>query len=740
MPKINSKTHFPSKLKNPKHLSYPYNKISLFLSKTNLLFKNSPQKYTLFLSLLKNTAKGDLSAKNNLIAFIHSNPTLVPDFNSFLTPHPPTPKLPFKNWFFSQIKLTLEQKPIFLEFLTLLNRYNQNLISTSTLIQLATPFLSKRPDLLKTLTTLVSHNQQQTFQLPDSPGPSYKAIDFSDSSNTLTNPENAHLSELNNAWMSHPTWASEKNEFIYHKKNPYEEEIFNIEQERHKLQMNIETNNLLIKRLQTYLKNPASIHLDSITSSALTKVALKKVYDTRRTTETLLALKTNPQITASIVLKKLLIKDKEWKKVKDNFMPIWNDLQTKNYYKSLDHQPKVQKDVSVNLINEVIAAKHEKLLNYNYNSWDIKLPSPNKNTTRDAANLVASYIKNNYKRSNSRAIQTLLKTTMHSIFSLFMEIEGDEFLDDWPSPSSLLYAKKKEFGTKDPTYPSSSSTKVSVVIPQFESTDTKNNTCVNPHKSVIRKCPTSSLGDLWSHLGLYSFQENAKIFANMIPKDFVYNMNNKMFCDENIYIFIRLFLVLSAKMDELYKDIYENEEFVCFGDFDSKRTRHIKNLLSDLDIGCTGKYNIFVALLNKLAENELGSRDFETVAGYMFGSSAYKAFSIANMIGGVSDRLIYISNSSRSMKYLAMFEFSLGRPCILTKDLVDYHKNVVEMPCFGEDTSKLFLLSCGKGSGFVYCSFVSRDEKQFMKEIDTEQNKWFDYIYSYYSEKTLSTK
>lgn len=59
---------------------------------------------------------------------------------------------------------------------------------------------------------------------------------------------------LNDQWVCHPTWASEDGGFVAHRKNPYEEAMYRCEEERYEFDLNIDTNKVIIQRLEALIK------------------------------------------------------------------------------------------------------------------------------------------------------------------------------------------------------------------------------------------------------------------------------------------------------------------------------------------------------------------------------------------------------------------------------------------------------------------------------------------------------
>ncbi|OMH84261.1 Transcriptional regulatory protein SIN3, partial [Zancudomyces culisetae] len=131
---------------------------------------------------------------------------------------------------------------------------------------------------------------------------------------------------LNDDWASFPTTASEEVvENPQHRKNTYEEALFKCEEDRHELDIEIETNMSTIRLLTSIVNQVESMtpeERDRLQlpyglggySEALPRRALKKVYDPQRALEIMEALHTHPAVVAPIVLRRLQQKDEEWRR------------------------------------------------------------------------------------------------------------------------------------------------------------------------------------------------------------------------------------------------------------------------------------------------------------------------------------------------------------------------------------------------------------------------------------------
>lgn len=156
-------------------------------------------------------------------------------------------------------------------------------------------------------------------------------------------------SVLNDEWVSHPTWASEEAGFISHKKNTFEEALHKSEEERFEYHVQLEGLSRTIAVLE-----PLNGRIEEMTneerslfklkpdfggaSKTIYHRLIKKVYGRDSGLEVIQALQDCPSIAVPVVLTRLRQKDDEWRRTQREWSKTWREVDSKNFYKSLDHQ------------------------------------------------------------------------------------------------------------------------------------------------------------------------------------------------------------------------------------------------------------------------------------------------------------------------------------------------------------------------------------------------------------------
>ena len=156
-------------------------------------------------------------------------------------------------------------------------------------------------------------------------------------------------SVLNDEWVSHPTWASEEAGFVAHKKNQFEEALHKSEEERYEYHVHLEA----LSRTMAVLE-PLYARLDDMTSEerasfklksdfggsskSIYHRILKKIYGREGGSEIIQALQECPSVALPVVVARLRHKDEEWRRAQREWSRTWREVDSRNFYKSLDHQ------------------------------------------------------------------------------------------------------------------------------------------------------------------------------------------------------------------------------------------------------------------------------------------------------------------------------------------------------------------------------------------------------------------
>lgn len=140
---------------------------------------------------------------------------------------------------------------------------------------------------------------------------------------------------LNDEWVAFATSASEGSGA--HRKNVYEDALYNSEQERHWYSFQIESNLRTIAHFEPIAAR--IVRMDAVerlhfrmeeglggSSPSIYKRVIKKVYGKDQGNEILQAIYDNPCVAVPIVLARLKQKDEEWKRALREWNKVWREV------------------------------------------------------------------------------------------------------------------------------------------------------------------------------------------------------------------------------------------------------------------------------------------------------------------------------------------------------------------------------------------------------------------------------
>lgn len=178
---------------------------------------------------------------------------------------------------------------------------------------------------------------------------------------------------LNDRWVSLPVGSEDNNTFKHMRRNPHEDVLFKVEDERFELDMLIDAVTATIARLEPAeeeieaLKATVQVSLgqtsqiiaganEGVSSAAVARTVPQFQYRLDERTlgaihlstisrlygdhgpEVLELIRENPAAAVPVVLKRLRQKQREWRNAREKAKSAWKELAQKNFHKSLDHR------------------------------------------------------------------------------------------------------------------------------------------------------------------------------------------------------------------------------------------------------------------------------------------------------------------------------------------------------------------------------------------------------------------
>lgn len=214
------------------------------------------------------------------------------------------------------------------------------------------------------------------FQSAKKCTPSYRELP-QDYQMTCSGRSAAEEKVLNDRWVSVPVGSEDSNNFKHMRRNPHEDVLFKMEDERFELDMLIDGVSAAIARLEPVEEeigalrataesaidqqqegspdigggsaSPSSsetregppprfqYRLDRRTFGALHLSTVSRLYG-EHGAEVLDLMRKNPAATIPVVLKRLRQKEDEWRTAREKAKSGWKELAQKNFHRSLDHR------------------------------------------------------------------------------------------------------------------------------------------------------------------------------------------------------------------------------------------------------------------------------------------------------------------------------------------------------------------------------------------------------------------
>lgn len=290
---------------------------------------------------------------NDLHSMINEYPDLVNKLTKLNVEEKEEPITPF-----DVIKQKLKNFGVYKEFMKCINSYNQNLISKNDLIFLVRQLI-KEEKLISEFIKYLSPNkifEKEKKNYLATVG-SYRIIKNGPSD-----------SIINDYCVGCPTHNREDENYVFLKRNIYEENLFRIEDERFEIDLLILRFELFIISLEKILLTDyEEIGISQLEiSSGIVQSILELVYK-ENYSEILEGILSKPKQTIPIVLGRLYKVNEKIKKEKVEKEKTWEEVTKMNYYKALDNiyfdfkssdkKNLMYKHMSVNYVDKEICLK-----------------------------------------------------------------------------------------------------------------------------------------------------------------------------------------------------------------------------------------------------------------------------------------------------------------------------------------------------------------------------------------------
>lgn len=271
--------------------------------------------------------------------------------------------------FFDRVRRYLDSREAYHEFLKTVNLFTQDIIDRARLVREARTFLGDT-ELLAQLKELLGWDDARdripdVADMPatrkgggvlDRPGwaalnvrhGSYRRLPAGEASVACSGRDEMCRAVLNDAWVSHPAFASEDAGFAPHRKTTFEEALHRTEEERHEYDFHIDAVARTIHILEPISAKIAMMapedratfklkpNLGGVAKPIHHRV-VKKIYGREAGTEVMQAMQESPSVAIPVVLRCLRQKE-EWRRAQREWNKVWREIDARAYPSSLDRR------------------------------------------------------------------------------------------------------------------------------------------------------------------------------------------------------------------------------------------------------------------------------------------------------------------------------------------------------------------------------------------------------------------
>uniref|UniRef100_A0A8C1K2B3 Paired amphipathic helix protein Sin3a n=1 Tax=Cyprinus carpio TaxID=7962 RepID=A0A8C1K2B3_CYPCA len=642
--------------------------------------------------------------------------------------------------FFDKVRKALRSAEAYDNFLRCLIIFNEEIISRAELVQLVVPFLGKFPELFTWFKNFLGYKEMSHLERYPKErategiameidyasckrlGSSYRALPKSYQLPKCTGRTSLCKEVLNDTWVSFPSW-SEDSTFVSSKKTQYEEHMYRCEDERFELDVVLETNLATIRVLEAVQKKlsrmsaeeQAKFRLDNTLggcSEIIHRKAIQRIYGDKAL-DIIDGLKKNPAVSVPIVLKRLKLKEEEWREAQRGFNKIWREQNEKYYLKSLDHQginfkqndTKVLRSKTLlNEIESIFDERQEQASEDNSASPSgpqLTLTYEDRQILEDAAALIIHHV----KRQSS-----INKEDKYKIKQIIYHFIPDMLF----SQRGVLVAAEEDDDEEDMDLEEGASKKHNGLTGGVSGSPTKSKLLFSTSAAQrLRSC------------------EDA------------YNL---FYVNNNWYIFLRLHHTLCSRLLRLYaqaerqieEDLREREwerEVLGLKRDKNDNTAIQLRLKEPMDIDVEDYYSVFLEMVRNLLDGNMEASQYEDSLREMFTIHAYIAFTMDKLTDIIVEEIcvqvteLYLSESSHSATGGSLLTQSSRAPAEVS------YQRKAEQLMSDENCFKLMFM---KNRGNVQLTVELLDTEEENSEGPMEIERWSDYVARYLSADFIS--
>ncbi|KAF8910078.1 hypothetical protein CPB84DRAFT_1673093 [Gymnopilus junonius] len=705
--------------------------------------------------------------------------------------------------FFDRAKKTLETREIYEEFLKLLNLFSKEIIDIQTLIERSRVFLGDG-DLMAEFKDLVGWDDRNKLDkgppgsirtgppeipaLPadDGEGPSYRRLPPNETRLACSGRDEHCRSVLNDEWVSHPTWASEESGFVAHKKTVFEEALHKSEEERHEFHVQIEA---LVRTIAVL--EPIACRLDEMmneeratfrlkpdfggASPAIYYRIIKKIYGKDMGLEVIQALQDCPSVAVPVVLNRLKLKDEEWRRAQREWSRTWKEIESKNFYKSLDHQGIFFKQNEKKMITakyfvaDILSIKKQQLKKrerkgakpFAQGSVGHQLEYSFKNTTvlHDTLKLIYLFLEHSpvqYSPQERRAVEKFLRSfipilCMSSEAEFWAGAPVDSASEDDSGHDTTGQGEGSHSGRR------SAGTGHSAQFSGVPANDLRKKLLKTAQEKALKK-DARSVSAVDSRAASPSSglrtPRNPKVEDDAFDTQDIWikeagsdvespDKERPFFANTTFYTLIRLLELLYSRLLMCYDigakytvqkhaPLLANRVAVDLGLDDpngpaSVLTQTIEHLGPSAPKDANVVYMYLLTACEKLFDNELDQGTFEEHMRWFFGTKAYTLFTLDKSITALVKQVQTILSDNKCQELWTLLKSAQNSKNITTQDIIRYRREAERH--VGQD-DHLYRLQWVRESKCMRVSLYSPNEPSILTD-GSSVGRWREYVNTY---------
>uniref|UniRef100_A0A3P8Z756 Paired amphipathic helix protein Sin3a n=1 Tax=Esox lucius TaxID=8010 RepID=A0A3P8Z756_ESOLU len=615
--------------------------------------------------------------------------------------------------FFEKVRKALRSSEAYQNFLRCLLIFNQEVISRAELVQLVLPFLGKFPELFSWFKNFLGYRESthmESFPKERATEGIAMEIDY------------ASCKRLGSSYRALPKSYTQPK---CTGRTPLCKEVRPAFVGS--LDVVLETNLATIRVLETVQKRlsrmsaeeQVKFRLDNTMggcSEVIHRKAIQRIYGDKAA-DIIDGLKRNPSVSVPIVLKRLKMKEEEWREAQRGFNKIWRELNEKYYLKSLDHQGInfKQNDTKVfrskTLLNEIEAIYDERQEQASEDTAGVPggphmtLTYEDSQIQEDAAALIIHHVKR--QAGIQKEDKYKIKQVVH------------HFIPD------MLFARRGE-------------------LSDVEEDDEEEETGADEDGSK-------------KHNGLAGGSAKSKLLfgSTGVHKargvDDAYNL---YYVNNNWYIFLRLHHILCSRLLRIYVQADRQIEEDCREQEWQREVLGVKReknenpalqlrLKEPMDVEVEDYYSAFLEMVRNLLDGNMEPAQYEDSLREMFTIHAFTAFTMDKLIQSIVRQLQHIVSDELCVRVTDLYlsecaNKATGGPLSSQASRVaaeTAYQRRAEQLMSDENCFKLVFV---KSQGSVSLAVELLDSEEDNSDEPAETERWSDYVGRYLNSDSAS--